>query len=150
MDPTALARRALDEAIALAGEPEFGIAPSEIGLTGLDTYFWLQSAPSPIEATASAGGMSVTAQATPTEYLWDFGDGNDLLTRHPGRAWTREQPGNIAHLYETRGTYELEVTVVWSARWRIGPGAWQPLGLFTTSSAADYPVRQVQSRLISD
>ena len=146
--PEVLARRAFDQAVALAGQPQIGIAPAEVGLTGLESYFWLAERPRPIRATASAGGLSVTAEAAPFEYVWDFGDGADLVTDHPGRPWTESSPGNVVHLYETRGSYEVAVEVVWRARWRSGTGGWQPLGLFSTADGLSYPIRQVQSRLV--
>ncbi len=100
-DLDALARAALDRAIALAGLPELTLAPSELGLTGMETYVWLDDAPGPIAASAGAGGVSVTAQASPARYTWDFGDGSDLVTSHPGRPWTRSRPGSIDHIYES-------------------------------------------------
>jgi hypothetical protein len=143
-----LVRRAFDQAVALAAQPELTIAPARVGLTGLESYFWLAERPRPISATASAGGLSVTAQAAPAQYVWSFGEGDATVTDHTGRPWTRQAPGNIAHLYETRGAYDVSVEVVWEARWRSGGGAWQPLGFFSTSDGSTYPVRQVQSRLV--
>lgn len=125
------------------------MAPARVGLTGLESYFWLTGQPRPITATARAGGVSVTAEAAPIQYLWDFGDGADLVTDHPGRPWTSGTPGDIGHLYETRGIYDVSIEVVWRARWRSGSGPWEQLGFFSTSGASTYPVRQVQSRLVS-
>jgi PKD domain len=146
--PEVLARQAFDRAVALAGQPRLGIAPAGVGLTGLESYFWLAESPRPISATARAGGLSVTAEASPLKYLWNFGDGSNVVTSDPGRPWTKERPGSIAHLYETRGSYGVSVEVAWQARWRIDNGAWQPLGFFSTSDGLAYPVRQIQSRLV--
>lgn len=146
--PEVLARQAFDQAVALAGQPELTVAPARVGLTGLDSYFWLAERPRSIGATASAGGLSVTAEAAPMQYVWSFGDGDDLVTDHAGRPWTRGSPGDIAHLYETRGSYDVSIEVVWEARWRSNGDAWQPLGFFSTSDTFAYPVRQVQSRLV--
>lgn len=141
--PGALAAAAADRVRELAPEPNLALAPSEIGLTGLDSYFWLDDPPGPISATARAGPLTVTAEARPVRYIWDFGDGDDLVTAHPGRRWTRSRPGNIAHLYETRGSYDLSVEVVWAARWRVNDGEWQPLGYFSNSDERRYRVRQI-------
>ena len=124
------------------------MAPARVGLTGLESYFWLAGEPQPISATARAGGLSVTAEAAPIQYVWTFGDGADVVTDNPGRPWTRATPGSIGHLYETRGSYDVSVEVVWEARWTTGTGGWQPLGFFSTSDTSTYPVRQVQSRLV--
>jgi hypothetical protein len=146
--PEQLAAIAADRAMDLAEDPALEIAPSRIGLTGLDSFFWLAEEPRPVQATASAGGLSVTAEARPVQYVWDFGDDTDKVTEEPGRPWTRWRDGNVAHMYEKRARYEVAVEVVWSARWRIGAGAWEPLGFFSNSDSRPYPVRQMIAMLV--
>ncbi|HEX2049619.1 MAG TPA: hypothetical protein VHJ34_03180 [Actinomycetota bacterium] len=146
-DLVAIAR---DRAVALAPWPEIATAPSRIGLTGLESYFWLEDAPGPIAATASAGGVTVTAEARPARYEWSFGDGGGVTSDGPGRPWTRRAPGDVAHLYETKDVYDVVVDVVWEARWRVDGGAWQPLGVFVTSGSRDYPVQELVSVLVPD
>ena len=138
--------RIIDRVIELVAAPELDIAPSEIGLTGLETYVWIDE-PAPVSVSAAAGGTTVDARAFPSLYLWDWGDGNETLTFDSGRSWTRHRPGSIEHVYETRGRYDLSVEVVWEAQWRINGGAWQALGFFSLGDSVDYPVRQVQARL---
>ena len=139
---------AADRAIALAAEPQLRLAPGRIGLTGLQSFFWLARAPQPITATAGAGGLIVTAEARPVQYRWSFGDGSEKVTEHSGRAWTERVPGDISHTYQTRGAYDLEVEVIWESRWRIGGGAWQHLGYFSNSDTATYPVREMVALLV--
>lgn len=145
--PQEIAGRLADKVVKQAGRPQLAVAPGRVGLTGLKSYFWLQSPLHPITATATVAGFSVTAQAVPYRYDWSFGDGDGLATRDPGRPWSRSHPGTIGHLYETSGHYEVSVAVRWVARWRIGGGPWRPLGYFTTSDDQGYPVRQVVARL---
>ncbi|MGH2753924.1 MAG: hypothetical protein ACRDLB_05765 [Actinomycetota bacterium] len=145
--PEELAAIASDRAMALAEAPRLEIAPGSVGLTGLESYFWLAREPRPVSATAQAPGISVTAEAYPIRYAWRFGDGGERITGHAGRRWTRRRPGNIAHMYETKGRYRVEVEVVWAARWRIGAGEWIPLGYFSGSDSVPYQVRQVRSAL---
>ncbi|MBK5228566.1 MAG: PKD domain-containing protein [Actinobacteria bacterium] len=141
--PEEIARTLADRAVSLAPEPDLRVTPSGIGLTGLESYFWLETSPSPIEATAQAGPVLVTAQARAVQYVWNFGDGSDMVTNGSGRRWSASRGGNIGHVYETRGRYELAVDVVWEARWRIGAGPWQSLGYFSNSDSRPYRVRQV-------
>lgn len=148
VDPQQLAYAALDRALALAPRPDMRLAPSEVGLTGLRTYIWFTTRPETITAEASVPGMTVTAQAIPTNFVWDFGEGPPMQTRHHGRAWTKRRPGNIAHMYETRGRYDVSATIVYSARWNVNGGPWQPLGYFVTSDSQMYPVRPVEGRLV--
>ncbi len=145
--PQEIAGRLADKVVKQAGRPQLAVAPGRVGLTGLKSYFWLQSPLHPITAIATVAGFSVTAQAIPYRYDWSFGDGAGLATRDPGRPWSRSHPGTIGHLYETSGHYEVSVAVRWVARWRIGGGPWRPLGYFTTSDDQGYPVRQVVARL---
>ena len=133
--------------MALATRPQLRLAPEAIGLTGLRTFVWLDAEPQTIEAAAEVPGLVVTAQAIPSNYAWDFGDGTRSGTGHHGRAWTRRRPGTIGHVFETRGRYEVTATVVYVARWNVNGGAWQPLGYFTTSDSRLYPVRPIEARL---
>ena len=105
--PADIARTAFDRALSLAPEPQLAVAPGEIGLTGLDSYFWLAEPPTAISATAGVPGLTVTATAVPVEFRWDFGDGHDKVTSSSGRRWTRNSDGNISHLYEKKGIYDI-------------------------------------------
>lgn len=145
--PIELAWIAADRAASFAEWPELRVAPSRIGLTGLRSYFWLARHPRPVTAGASVPGMTVTAYAEPVEFRWDFGEGGGRSTSHSGRAWTRRRPGNIAHMYETRGSRTIAVEVIWQARWRINGGAWQHLGYFSNGDERTYPVRQMVAML---
>lgn len=148
--PEALARRAFDRAIALAPRPALAQTPWIKGLTGLETYFWLEREPRPITATAAAGPLSVTAEAYPIEYRWDFGDGTTTSTTSPGKPYQSESsPGDVAHVYETKGYYDIGVTVIWEARWRVSGGPWRPLGYFSNSDTReDFPVRGLIAALV--
>ena len=134
--------------MSLAPQPQLEVAPGRLGLTGLRSYFWLEAPPRPIVATATAGATTVTAVAVPAEFVWTFGDGHQKATSSSGRAWRRGRRGSIGHMYQTAGRYDLGVEVVWRAQWRLGSGAWQPLGSFTTSDAREYPVRELLAWLV--
>jgi hypothetical protein len=146
--PEELAQVAIDQAVAGAAVPELRLAPSAVGLTGLDSFVWLANRPEPIEAVASVPGLTVIAQARPVQYVWDFGDGATAVTSHPGRPWTPQQPGDIAHLYEVRGAYAVGVEIIWSARWQAAGEPWTDLGFFSTSDSQPYAVRQIVTRLV--
>jgi PKD domain-containing protein len=147
-DIGALISLAANRAIALAPTPELRIAPDGVGLTGLPSYFWLAEPPTSITATASAGGVTVIAQASPVQFVWTFGDGSQNVTHTAGRPWTRDRPGSIAHTYETRGRYPVAVEVIYHARWSVDDAAWSDLGFFSTADSRTYPVRQIVAVLI--
>lgn len=146
--PDEVARRLADRTISLAPRPRLRFAPARRGLTGLPSYFWLAQRPRTIQAQAGVGAITVTAQARPVQYVWTYGDGTDRATRRSGRRWTRKRAGSIAHTYEGRGRYTLEVEVIWHARWRLGSGAWRSLGYFSNSATRSYRVRSVVAVLV--
>jgi hypothetical protein len=146
--PEQLAQIASDHAVALATDPQLAMAPGRIGLTGLPTYVWLAPRPHAVAASAGVPGLTVTAEARPVQFTWDFGDGRDLVTSSPGRAWKPGREGNVSHTYETKGRYEMRVEVVWEARWRAGSGPWHDLGYFSNRGSASYRVRQVVPVLV--
>ncbi len=146
--PEELAAIAADKAMSLAPTPVIEVAPSKVGLTGLDSFVWLKDKPDPITATAGVPGLTVTAEASPVEYVWDFGDGTDVVSATSGRPWSESLPGDISHLYETKGSYVLGVEVIWEARWRVAGGPWQPLGFFANSGSQPYAVKEVVSALV--
>ena len=120
-----------------------------MGLTGLESYFWLAQRPRPIRAQASVAGIVVTAEAWPVQYVWTFGDGTDRATNGPGRRWTRKRPGTIAHTYEKDRRYRVLVEVIWEARWRFGAGPWRHLGYFSNSDSRGYRVREILPVLVA-
>lgn len=138
----------MDRAIALAPKPQLRITPRARGLAGLESYFFLAERPRSIRAQANAGGLVVTAEARPVQYVWTFGDGSDDVTRHHGRRWTKKRPGNIDHIYEAKHRYRVRVEVIWRARWRIGLGPWRTLGYFSNSDSAPYRVGELVPVLV--
>jgi hypothetical protein len=146
--PEQLAMLAADRAMSIAPRPKLALSPRSIGLTGLRSFFWVGEDLPTVSAQASIPGMVVEAEARPLQYLGDFGDGSTKTTSSPGRPWTKRRPGNIAHLYETKGRYDVVLEVVWQARWRINGGAWRPLGYFSNSDEVSYPVREMRAMLV--
>ena len=141
---------AIDQAVALAPDPQLEVAPGRIGLTGLDSYFWLADPPTTVSATAGVPGLPVTAQAVPVQFIWSFGDGQELVTTNAGTRWTPYSKGAISHLYETKGIYDLSVSVIWAASYSVNGGSWTPIGNFSTSDARRYPVREMVALLVDD
>jgi hypothetical protein len=82
--PEELAVLAADRAIAAAPRLRLRVAPSDVGLTGLESYFWLANRPQPITAVARVPGLTVVAEARPVQYVWQFGDGAEEVTTEPG------------------------------------------------------------------
>ncbi len=80
----ALMQQALDQLDP--PEPELAVTPESLHFTQLPS--WLAVEPSyweaDREATASAGRVQVRATVTPTETLWDMGDGTEMICGESG------------------------------------------------------------------
>lgn len=102
--------------LALIPEPQVRVDPSpEIrGLTGLESYFWAEP-PGEVAVDDSALGWTVAASLDPVEWQWDVGDEGTYTTDGPG---SQDDPA-VAHLYETKGTWTVTVTVTWEGSFTV-------------------------------
>jgi hypothetical protein len=147
--PEDVARVLADRARALAPSPRIEVAPERVGLTGLESFFWVEP-PSPVRAAAGVGGVTVVAEAHPVQYVWSFGDGSGVVSDSPGvaRQTVDERGAAVTHTYETDGTRVVTVEQIWEARWRSGAGDWQALGFFAETGIRVYRVRAVVAVLV--
>ncbi|WP_406485530.1 ATP/GTP-binding protein [Streptomyces microflavus] len=129
IDPEAVARRAVDS-MKLAG-PVVG-SPREAGTYVVGMPMWMHLEPSPTtygpaEASATAGGVTVTATAKVTTVRWDMGDGTTVTCHGPGTKYTPEQGKGMspdcAHRYQRSasdkpdGRYRGTATAAWTITW---------------------------------
>ncbi|HPU03702.1 MAG TPA: hypothetical protein PLY47_07400, partial [Rhodoglobus sp.] len=114
---------------------DIGITPSptagRIGLVGMPVWMWAQSPDDhtygPITATASAGGITITATATVRRVTWEMGDGTTVVCDSAGtpyKAKHGKQPSpDCGHVYDTSsagepgGTYTVTATSAWVITW---------------------------------
>lgn len=167
LDPGAIASSVADRLPLLPGRVE--TSPRAAGLTGTDSWFWLEPAPTTEELAVSLAGETVTVTAVPDAVGWRFGDGAELLAG-PGRPYRAGPPpaGAILHLYNTRclpgdrgrnpyvlGScsstgYEVEAVVVWRISYSAsGPvDASGTLPTRTTATSIAYPVSEARGFLV--
>ena len=126
-----------------------------VGLVNLPV--WLHVANwHPLNATASAGGLSATVDAHPVRALWDMGDGS--ITCLDGG--TPYEPGiadlhssTCAHTYrhssgrEPGGHFAGSVAVTWRLRWRATDGQTGDLGELTSPQTA-FTIRVEESQAL--
>jgi hypothetical protein len=167
VDPTALAASVADRLPLLAGR--IRTSPRVTGLTGSDSWFWLDPAPTTEELTVSLAGETVTVTAEPHAIEWRFGDGAELAGG-PGRPYRAGPPpaGAVLHLYETRclpgdqgrnpyvlgscgsSGYGVDALVAWrisySARGPIDASGTLPTR--TTATSIAYPVSEARGFLV--
>jgi hypothetical protein len=144
-------------------------SPAQAGLTGADSWFWLDPAPQRQTLSVSLAGETVSVVADPI-VEWRFGDGASL----DGGPGVRYQPGAasayaIRHIYGTRclpGDQGHDPYVVASCGqdgygvaavvvWRISYSAAGPVGesgtlpTRTTENSTAYPVSESRAFLVS-
>jgi hypothetical protein len=139
------------------------------GLTGAESWFWLEPAPDREELSVGLAGVRVTVAAEPARVDWRFGDAASVRAGLgvPYRAGPPPE-GSVRHRYETRclpgdrgrnpyvlascgrGGYRVEAEVLWQisfeASGRVTASGSLPAR--TTETAIDYPVSEARAFLI--
>ncbi|GHB79239.1 ATP/GTP-binding protein [Streptomyces viridiviolaceus] len=152
IDPEVLAQRAVDS-MKLTG-PDIA-SPRAAGryVVGIPMWLWVRQGPTtygPATASATAGGVTVSATAAVTSIRWDMGDGNTVTCAGPGTPY-RQSVGmadspDCGHRYSQissgqRGErYPLTATSTWTVTWEVtGGGA--DSGEFTETRSSTVGVR---------
>jgi hypothetical protein len=128
-------------------------ANPNVGLVAMPAWFWVDGYDgSTLRGSRTLGLITIEVEITPTGYRWTFGDGATLETLSLGRPYPTES--DLQHTYEqsslmTGGTFEVQLEITFSARYRVNSGAWLPLAPVAQSYTRAYPVQQLQSVLTS-
>lgn len=93
----------------------------------------------------------VTIRATPTNYTFNYGDGNTLTTTNPGKPTTGDgltTQTPTSHIYTQTGHYTITLTTTYRGEYSINNGPYQPIpGTATIPSTpltiAIYKTRQL-------
>lgn len=148
---------------------EIKSSPTREGLTGAQSWFWLDPAPTRQSLSISLAGETVNVTADPT-VAWRFGDGVSL-DGGPGVPYQSDAPASdaITHVYDTRCLpgdqghdpyvlpscgqhgYSVEALVVWRISYSAaGPVAGSgTLPARTTETSVSYPVSESRAFLVS-
>jgi hypothetical protein len=97
--------------------PDLQIQPAAFTLLRFPTIFFTPTRPSLIETTIL--GRRVTIIPRASTFVWHFGDGTQLTTDEPGRAYPDE---TITHKYEWRTPkvpFQTRLDIIYTARFRI-------------------------------
>jgi hypothetical protein len=116
--------------------------PPAVQLVYVPTWLWIDTGAWGVRsATASAGGLSVTATATPTRVTWSTGDGATVTCHGPGTPWRSgtdpiKASPTCGHTYTgpADGTYPLRATVTWEISWSGGGESGTRPALTTTAT----------------
>ncbi|HEX5331944.1 MAG TPA: hypothetical protein VFW79_04805 [Cellulomonas sp.] len=121
--------------------------------------------PAPVDLTTTLLGYPVTVHATPTRYVWDFGDHTTLDTTDPGLPYPTDgstppagpdspyPAGSHGHPYTAPGTYTLTLTTTWTGTYQIaGDPTTRPITGTATTTTTHPPLTVVERRthLVAD
>ncbi|MFD8391045.1 ATP/GTP-binding protein [Streptomyces sp. NPDC059680] len=158
IDPEVLARRAVDS-MKLVGPKVANPKAGGKYVVGMPMWMWVdqtQTTYGPNSATASAGGVTVTATAEVSSISWKMGDGTDaVVCNGPGTKYTpslgKAQSPDCGHVYdkastdEAGGKFHGTATATWTVNWQVTGGP-ADAGSFTEVRRSQFTVdvREVQ------
>ncbi|GGK31542.1 hypothetical protein GCM10010124_25420 [Pilimelia terevasa] len=133
VSPAVLAARAVN-LLPIRGA-QIGTAPRRngSGLVGLPVWLWTTVSPAtwgPATASASAGGLTVTATAKASRIQWQMGDGQSVTCTNPGSPYKAAAGGAVSptcgYVYRTSsktapdGKFTVTATTTWDVTWAGG------------------------------
>lgn len=131
--PREVAQVAVEEmnlrAIRIGIAPNPG--PNSVGIVGMPVWMWAKNPDAhtfgPITATASAGGITITATARVLKVMWDMGDGTTVMCKTAGTpydpSYGRKDSPTCGHQYLTSSAdqpnerFEVSATTSWVITW---------------------------------
>ncbi|MEE2038936.1 hypothetical protein Q8791_17090 [Nocardiopsis sp. CT-R113] len=156
-DPRVLAEQA--RAVMRLPDPDIGTAPAlgKPRFVNMASWMWVDAADwDPVSATASVSAGSVTVVATPTQVVWDTGDGHEVVCEGPGTVFSQavyREAGSLdcGHTYTALppggAGAKVDVTAVWEwgVSWSTTDGRGGDLEDLSTSSTVAVPVSEIHS-----
>ncbi|MET9913869.1 ATP/GTP-binding protein [Streptomyces sp. NPDC006476] len=133
VNPQELAQRAVDSMALLGPRIDINPKPGGRGLVGMPV--WMAVDPSqttwgPNTATATAGGVTVTATAKVAKVVWSMGDGSSVTCTTPGTVYRTsfglKRSPDCGYVYTqpssdiAGGTYKVTATSTWVINWNGG------------------------------
>ena len=131
--------------------------PTDVGLVGLDTWFWLAPRPSTLTVGETYEGSDYVVAATPIAASWDFGDGSsEQFSDSSGFGQAYPDSSSVTHTYQAHSQhgYGVRSVIRYDVNWsavvggrRFGP---YPLGsIELPARPLVYPVEQAQPELVA-
>lgn len=106
--------------------------------------------PAPVTLTTELLGRTVTVEATPSRFTYEWGDGSRPdVTSDPGAPYPAF---DVFHVYEDLGEVAISITTEWSGRYQVeGDPQWREVtGTATTTATGPvFEVREVRTRLVT-
>ncbi|MBO8203160.1 ATP/GTP-binding protein [Streptomyces smyrnaeus] len=156
VNPAEVARHAIDEMTLLG--PKI-ISPKPGGTYTVGVPLWLRAGSGatrwgPNSATASAGGVTVTATAKVSKVVWSMGDGKSVTCTTRGAVYKRsmglKESPDCGHTYgissakKPKKRFTVTATSTWSIEWRVEGGGESGTDVETRTSQVSIPVGEGQ------
>jgi hypothetical protein len=110
--------------------------PADKTLINFDTIFYVEA--EPLHRTLNLLGQRVQLEITPSTFRWVHGDGTTTETHTPGAAYPAK---DVVYRYQqAHVTVRHHVEIVWTARWSLNGGAYQPVAGTVTTVGPDTPL----------
>ncbi|MFG2716230.1 ATP/GTP-binding protein [Streptomyces goshikiensis] len=134
IDPAVLAQQAVDSML-LTGPAVASPRPEGTYTVGVPMWLWVTPSPTtwgPNTASASAGGITVSARAQVSSISWRMGDGSTVTCTGPGTAYSAARgmspSPDCGHIYRTPSAhqpaskYQGTATTTWTVNWAVTGG----------------------------
>jgi len=120
--------------------------PDGVTLVGFDSNFFTTNT-GPTTQAVTLLGRRITIEATPTSYVWHFGDQSTETTTTPGAAYPELL---VTHRYQHIGKVQPSVDTVYAGRYRVGTGPWRaiPGTLTVTGQQQELEVHEARGVLV--
>jgi len=157
VDPAEVAQQAIDEMTLLG--PEI-VSPKADGTYTVGVPLWLRAGSGatrwgPNSASATAGGVTVTATAKVSKVVWRMGDGTSVTCTSRGAVYKRsmglKESPNCGHTYKVSSASKpkkritITATSTWSIQWQEeGGGGESGTDVETRTSQVSIPVGEGQ------
>lgn len=140
---------------------DMGMVPQpggdNLGIVGMPVWMWAQNPGvhtyGPIKATASAGGITITANARVRKITWDMGDGTKVVCTNAGTPYEarygKKDSPDCGHTYVTSsaskatGNFTVTATSDWVVTWQ-GAGQTGTIRLNGLQRSAEVAVGEAQ------
>jgi len=136
-----------DIASFVPARPSLSSEPAGLGVVGMPANIVAAASEQHIAGTVL--GFAVTARFVPSGFRFAYGDGSTRTSTNGGSTWpalgqAEFTPTDTSHVYRSRGTYPVSVTVLYSASVDFGTGDWRPVQGFVEATTGGYDVRVVE------
>ncbi|MEU5075986.1 ATP/GTP-binding protein [Streptomyces asoensis] len=161
VDPAVLAQQAVDT-MKLAGPDVASPRPAGTYLVGMPMWMWVNQSPTtygPNTASASVGGVTVTATANVSKIVWSMGDGTVVTCTGPGTPYTaaagKADSPSCGHTYtrtsanQAGGRYRVTATSTWSIDWLVTTGGGGQAGQLTETREAQVQIPLTELQVLN-